>query len=160
MKIGVPNTLFSAYHLPYWQRLLSLLGVEAVISEPSRLATAQSGSKLLPHEFCLPVKVFLGQIVHLLEQDVDLVLLPTLSSRNRRNFFCPKLIGLPEIVRYTLGLDERFWFAPELNCNGLELEMVHLPQQRLIVPFQFRKIERQANDYWRTVLSRCQREKL
>ncbi|HEY8463607.1 MAG TPA: acyl-CoA dehydratase activase-related protein [Bacillota bacterium] len=160
MKIGLPNTLFAAYHLPYWHKILTLLQLEIVNAGPSNQKTAAAGSRLLPPEFCLPVKVFLGQILSLMEQKVDLILLPRMTSRCNTNFFCPKLLGLPDIVKYTVGLDERYWLAPKISCNGLQIRLEQPPQQKLTAPWQFKQIEDRANRYWQTVLQCCREEKL
>jgi predicted nucleotide-binding protein (sugar kinase/HSP70/actin superfamily) len=160
MKIGIPHSLFSAYHLPYWRKLLALLNLEIVMSEASNKTIADLGSKLLPHEFCIPVKVFVGHVVKLMEQKVELILLPFMNSAAQNNFFCPKLIGLFEIVKYSVGLDENCCFAPEIRCDGLQIKMTKLPRQKIIAPFRFRLLEREANGYWQQFLQRCQTEKL
>jgi predicted nucleotide-binding protein (sugar kinase/HSP70/actin superfamily) len=160
MKIGIPHSLFSAYHLPYWQKLLSALNLEMVTSEASNKTIADLGSKLLPHEFCIPVKVFVGHIVKLLEQKVDLILLPSMNSGNHDNFFCPKLIGLSDIVKHTVGLDEKRCFAPEIRCNGLQISMTKLPRQKITSSSRFRLIESQANRHWQNLLQQCQTDML
>ncbi|MGD8399514.1 MAG: acyl-CoA dehydratase activase-related protein [Bacillota bacterium] len=160
MKIGIPHSLFAAYHLPYWRKLLSGLNLEIVMSEASNKTIADLGSKLLPHEFCIPVKVCVGHIVKLMEQKVDLILLPSMNSGNRDNFFCPKLIGLSDIVKHTVGLDENCCFAPEINCNGLQINMTKLPQQKITSPSRFKQIESQANRYWQQFLRQCRTDKL
>jgi predicted nucleotide-binding protein (sugar kinase/HSP70/actin superfamily) len=156
MKIGIPHSLFSAYHLPYWQEFLALLNLEIVMSVESDKTIADLGAKLLPHEFCVPVKVFIGHIVKLMEQKVELILLPFLTSSNRNNFFCPKLIGLSDIVKNTVGLDEECFFTPELSCNGLQIKMVKPPRQKIVSRSQFKRSESQANAYWQNFLKQCQ----
>lgn len=51
MKIGIPSTLFGAYHLAYWYQFITLSGMEAVLSDESTKEIADQGGRLLPHEF-------------------------------------------------------------------------------------------------------------
>jgi predicted nucleotide-binding protein (sugar kinase/HSP70/actin superfamily) len=160
MKIGIPNTLFSSYHLPYWRQLLTLLNLETVLSDASTPEIAQIGGKLLPHEFCLPVKVFIGHIVNLVEKKVDRILLPFMNNPKKCNYSCPKLIGLADIVKYTVGLEERFFWSPEITCDGLQIKMTKIPQPKITAPAKFKQLESQANQYWETILRQCRAEKL
>jgi predicted nucleotide-binding protein (sugar kinase/HSP70/actin superfamily) len=160
MKLGIPNTLFSSYHLEYWCKFAALLNLEIVISEASNQTIADLGCRLLPHEFCLPVKVFMGHIVKLMEEKVDLLLLPIMSGRKRRDFFCPKLLGLAEIVKYSVGVDEECCFAPEISCNGLRIELIKPPRQKLVSGLRWRQIEGQADHYWQMRLRQCRTEKI
>lgn len=160
MKIGIPNTLFAAYHLPYWQQFLSHLGMEVVISDDSCKEMIDVGGKLIPHEFCVPVKAFLGHVANLMEKNVDLILVPRMISKQNRNFFCPKLIGLPEIVRHATGIDEAGLFSPEVICNGLYLKLIKYPNQKVKSNHEFRRAELQAKRYWEQTLAKCQKESL
>ena len=160
MKIGIPNTLFASYHFAYWQEFLRLLNVETVISSDSTKETADRGGKVIPPEFCVPVKVFMGHILDLMHKDVDLILVPKMKSRGNRNFFCPKLMGLTEIVKYAAGLAEERLFSPEMVCNGLHIQMTKLPDQK-IAPYPLMKIkELMANRYWEQQLAQCRLRKL
>lgn len=160
MKIGIPNTLFAAYHLPYWQQFLSHLGMEVVISDDSCKEMIDLGGKLIPHEFCVPVKAFLGHVVNLIERKVDLILVPRMTSKGNRNFFCPKLIGLPEIVRHATGIDDAGLFSPEVICNGLYLKLIKYPSQKVKSNHEFNRAEQQAKRYWEQTLMKCRQEYL
>jgi predicted nucleotide-binding protein (sugar kinase/HSP70/actin superfamily) len=160
MKIGIPTTLFWTYHASYWRKFFQLPNVETVLSEISNETTVLTGSRLLPHEFCLPMKVFMGHVVSLMEQKVDLILAPIMVSKNRRNFACPKLIGLTDIIKYTAGLSEKSLFAPIIDCQGMHLRMLSLPQQRIASPRQLKAAETQANRHWEQTLRQCREARL
>ncbi|MGE5582209.1 MAG: acyl-CoA dehydratase activase-related protein [Bacillota bacterium] len=160
MKIGIPNTLFAAYHLPYWQEFLGNLGMEVIVSGGSRQENVDAGGKLVPHEFCLPIKTFLGHVVDLITKNVDLILVPRMISKGKRNFFCPKLIGLPEIVKYAANLEDSYFFSPEIICNGLYLEMLKYPRLKTKSGSEFRKAEKQAQRFWEKILLKCRKEHL
>jgi predicted nucleotide-binding protein (sugar kinase/HSP70/actin superfamily) len=160
MKIGIPTTLFWSYHASYWRKFLQLPGLETVFSEVSSEATALTGSRLLPHEFCLPMKVFMGHVVNLMEQKVDLILTPVMTSKDRRNFACPKLIGLTDIIKYSAGLSEKSLFAPVINCQGVHIKMLSPPKQRIVAPAQLKTREAQANRHWEQTLRQCREARL
>lgn len=91
LKIGIPRTLFSSYHLTYWRQMITLSGMEAILSEESSKETAERGGRRLPHEFCIPIKVFIGHILNLLDKGVDQILLPRMITKGKANFFVPSL---------------------------------------------------------------------
>jgi predicted nucleotide-binding protein (sugar kinase/HSP70/actin superfamily) len=160
VRIGIPNTLFAAYHLPYWRHFLMECGAEVVLSPPSESAMADRGGKLIPPEFCIPIKIFMGHILSLLEQGVDLILVPRMNSRVKDNFFCPKFIGLPEIVKYAIRETDGRLLIPEVSCNGSHIRMLQLPGQPLAPPGRMRRAEQRANAAWEQLLARCRRERL
>lgn len=160
MRIGIPNTLFSSYHLAYWYQLITLSGMEAVLSDESTQEMADRGKRLLPHEFCLPIKLFIGHVLNLLDKDVDQILLPRMTSKGRANFFCPKLIGLPEIVRYTTNLEETRMFSPEIRYDGLHLQVTKFPSPCSVALRRMKIAARQANKAWEKLLITCREQHL
>ncbi len=160
MKIGIPGTLFSSYHLAYWQHLITISGMEAVISDPSDKDIANRGGRLLPHEFCIPVKVFIGHVLNLLEKGVDRILLPRMTTQGKANFFCPKLIGLPEIVRFSTGLGAERLFSPEIVCNGLDLRVIRFPDLGPVTLKRLKTAAGEANQVWKAMLAKCRSEGL
>ncbi len=160
LKVGVPKTLFASYNLSYWQRFLTLSGMEVVFSGESTKETADRGGRLLPHEFCIPIKIFMGHILDLLDKGVDQILLPRMTDRNKTNFFCPKLIGLPEIVKFSLNLEEKRFFSPEVICNGLNPKVVRFPVTAAASLQQMKRVEKQALKYWEETLDNCRKQQI
>ncbi len=134
--------------------------MEVIISDESAKKTADCGGKILPHEFCIPVKVFLGHVLNLLEKGVDQVLLPRMTNRGKNNYFCPKLIGLPEIVQYTTGLSPERMFSPEIICNGLQLKVTRFPKNEIFSVAKMKNAEQIANCDWEKILIQCRRERI
>lgn len=159
MKIGISNTLFGAIHLPYWQLFFSFLGLDVVIPGPSRKETVDCGGKLIPPEFCIPVKACLGQLVELMEKDVELILLPRMIQKGRRDFFCPKFTGLPELAKYSAGIEPGRLFSPEVICDGWQLRPIRY-SAAISPPGKLGKAAEQAGLYWNEILTRCRRERL
>jgi predicted nucleotide-binding protein (sugar kinase/HSP70/actin superfamily) len=160
MKIGIPGTLFAAYHLAYWYQFITLSGMEVVLSDESTKEIADQGGRVLPHEFCIPVKVFIGHILNLVEKGVDQILVPRMTTQGKSNYFCPKLIGLPEIVHYTTGLGEERMFSPEIICNGLQLRVTKFPAINSTTLRQMKVVAGQANKCWERILANCREQKI
>lgn len=160
IRIGIPTTLFSSYHLAYWYRFISLSGMEPVLSDESNEETADRGGRQLPHEFCVPIKVFLGHVLDLLDKGVYQILLPRMITQGKDNFFCPKLIGLPEIVRFTTGLGPERMFSPEIVCDGLSLRVTKLPDLGSDMIRRMKTAAIQANEDWERVLDKCRTQRL
>lgn len=160
LTIGIPDTLFSAYHLPFWRQLITLSGMETVLSDPSAKETATRGGKRLPHEFCVPIKVFVGHVLNLLEKGADQILLPRMTAPGKTNFFCPKLIGLPEIVRYSTGLRAERFFSPEVSCDGLSIRVSRFPGSGPAASWRMKAAARQANQLWESILAECRTKRL
>lgn len=160
LKIGIPNTLFSAYHLSYWQNFITLAGMETVLSGESTKEMADRGGRLLPHEFCIPIKVFMGHMLSLLEKDVDQILVPRMTDRKKSNFFCPKLIGLPDIVKFTMNLEEQMFFSPKVICNGPNPRVIRFPAIASVSSQRMRAVEKQARESWKKTLDNCRQHQI
>ncbi|MCK4592985.1 hypothetical protein KAU45_00695 [bacterium] len=112
LTIGVPRALDHFLHYPLVRELLTGLGFEVRLSGPTNRAIVDAGTTYTVTDACIPIKVFHGH-VHILLKGCDAIYLPRLVKvrrlrHHRRSFresFCPKFIGLPDIVRNVMGLE-------------------------------------------------------
>lgn len=102
MKIGLPRALLFYYYYPLWKKLFELLDVEVVLSQNSNKQLVEKGIKVTVPEICVPIKIFNGHVIDLLEQNVDMVFIPRFISVEKNYWFCPKFLGLPELVTYSV----------------------------------------------------------
>ena len=160
MRIGIPGTFFAAYHLPYWLSFFRALGMDCVVSGESSKKHADFGGKTLPHEFCLPVKVFMGHILDLLAEEVDLIFVPRMTGKGNNHFFCPRFTGLPELVKYGLHVCDNMILSPEVICNGIDLRILTFPHLPGLTGRHFKAAGDAANKEWKDVLGRCRLQKL
>ena len=100
MKIGIPRALLYYDHYPLWSTLLEALGHEVVLSPPTNKAILNRGVSLALDEACLPVKICYGHLAAV--RNVAALFLPRMVSEKAGTFLCPKLIGLPDMVRPSL----------------------------------------------------------
>ncbi len=97
MKVGIPRGLLFYRYFPLWETFFETLGVERVISPPTSEGTIREGSKRLPGDLCLPIKIFFGH-VESIWKGVDFLFVPRYISVEPDAYMCPKLMGLPDMV--------------------------------------------------------------
>ncbi len=100
MKIGIPKALLFYYYYPLWKTFFEELGFETVISQNTTKELVDKGIKVSVSDICVPIKIFNGHVINLLKQDVDYIFIPRMMNIRRGEFFCPKFMGLPDMVRY------------------------------------------------------------
>ncbi|MGE4282450.1 MAG: acyl-CoA dehydratase activase-related protein [Clostridia bacterium] len=115
MRIGLPRALLFYYYYPLWERLFQTLGAEIVISDVTSKSLIQKGIKVTVPEICLPIKIFNGHVIDLLSKDVDYIFIPRFVSIENSKWFCPKFIGLPELVKYTIEGTANKLLIAEIN---------------------------------------------
>lgn len=101
-KIGIPYALYFYEYYPLWRDFLTRLGAEVVLSKPTNKTILDLGIRSALSEICLPVKVFYGHVLSLANQ-VDYILIPRMVCIEKGAHFCPKIIGLPDMVKASLS---------------------------------------------------------
>jgi predicted nucleotide-binding protein (sugar kinase/HSP70/actin superfamily) len=81
-----------------WQTFFEELGAEVVVSPPTTQAMLAEGSARVVADTCLPVKVFLGHVLSLVEK-CDWIFIPAVRSVQNNVFNCSKFLGLPDMTR-------------------------------------------------------------
>jgi len=68
------------------------------VSEPTTRSVMDTGVSLTVTDACVPIKVAHGHVQALLDLGVDYVFVPRLISTNGRAVYCPKFLGLPDMI--------------------------------------------------------------
>lgn len=105
MKVGIPRALGYYNYYPFWFGFFQALGVEVIVSNPTTKQMIASGSALVVSETCLPVKVFIGHILNLLDKGVNAIYVPSIQSIDHKIYNCSKIRGLPDLVRNVVKKD-------------------------------------------------------
>jgi len=105
LKIGIPRALSYYTYYPFWFGFLSALGFEIVLSDKTTKAMMSSGSALVVSETCLPVKIYAGHILNLLDKGVDKILVPSIQSISPKIYNCSKIRGLPDLIKNVVKRD-------------------------------------------------------
>lgn len=101
MNIGIPQGLSYFEYYPMWQTFLTELGHNTILSGLTTKDILNKGVSSCVDDACLPVKVFHGHIVHLIDK-ADLIFIPRLVMMAPGEFICPKFIGLPEMIKNSI----------------------------------------------------------
>jgi predicted nucleotide-binding protein (sugar kinase/HSP70/actin superfamily) len=96
--VGVPRALLFHEYEAFLNAFFRALRVPVVTSPPTSTGILDAGTKLCNDECCLPVKVFFGHVASLAGK-CESILVPRVVSVARREYTCPKLLGLPDMVR-------------------------------------------------------------
>ncbi|MFC1957373.1 acyl-CoA dehydratase activase-related protein [Chloroflexota bacterium] len=98
IRIGIPRSLLYYQYSPMWQTFFEELGAEVVVSPPTTQAMLAEGSARVVADTCLPVKVFLGHVLSLVEK-CDWIFIPAIRSVRNNIYNCSKFLGLPDMTR-------------------------------------------------------------
>ena len=98
--IGIPRGMSYYGNYPFWHGFFSALGIKIVLSDPTTKQTMSDGSALVVTETCLPIKIYLGHILNLInKKGIKNIFVPSLQSIAPKIYNCSKIRGLPDLVR-------------------------------------------------------------
>ena len=98
MKVGIAASLLYYHYFYLWKTFFEELGVEVVVSSPTNKKIVENGVKKAVDDACLPVKLTFGHVMDLAGR-VDYLFIPRLVSLEPDAFTCPKIIGLPDMIK-------------------------------------------------------------
>lgn len=105
MEIGIPRALSFYNFYPFWYGFFTDLGIKIVLSDKTTKSTLSEGSSLVVSETCLPIKVYVGHVLNLLEKGVDKIFAPSIQSIAPKIYNCSKIRGLPDLIRNVVKKD-------------------------------------------------------
>ena len=105
MQVGIPRAMSYYNYFPFWYGFFNALDIEVVISAKTTKQTMSSGSALVVSETCLPVKVYVGHILDLLNKGVDKIFVPSIQSIDHKIYNCSKIRGLPDLIKNVVKKD-------------------------------------------------------
>ncbi|SDK14524.1 acyl-CoA dehydratase activase-related protein [Natronincola ferrireducens] len=118
MKIGIPQSLLYSYYYPFWKTYFEELGLEVVTTPATTKTIIDKGVKASVPEICVPIKVYIGHVLTLLEKEVDYIFIPRFVAIKKDQFFCPKFMGLPDMIRHSIhGIEEKM-IMPFINTKS------------------------------------------
>ncbi|MCG0275345.1 MAG: acyl-CoA dehydratase activase-related protein [Thermosediminibacteraceae bacterium] len=97
MKIGIPRALAYFAYYPFINTFFEKLGMEVVVSDPTSKEVIDAGVEDAVTDACVPVKLFHGHVKNLMGR-VDYIFVPRLVRVNSEATFCPKFLGLPDML--------------------------------------------------------------
>lgn len=97
--IGIPRALVYYNYIPFLSAFFENLGFEIVYSDYTTKKTLSEGASLVVTETCLPIKVYVGHVLNLIEKGVKNIFVPSIQSVAPKIYNCSKIRGLPDLIR-------------------------------------------------------------
>jgi len=98
IKVGIPRALLYYQYYPMWKTFFEELGAEVVVSLPTTQTMFASGASRVVADTCLPVKIFLGHVLSLVDK-CHYIFIPAIRSVKRKAYNCSKFLGLPDMTK-------------------------------------------------------------
>jgi predicted nucleotide-binding protein (sugar kinase/HSP70/actin superfamily) len=159
MKVGIPSALVTPYYITFWRSFFANLGVEVVESGPTTQAILNRGTRYAVPDICAPIKIYLGHVATLLEAGVDRIYTPRFVTIRQGDTFCPKFLGLPEMLHYSIPGS-----GPHLLAHSLEARNDNIATEKnyLKLGLEFgkdragvRESIAKAGEVWRSFRNLC-----
>ncbi|MBR1753563.1 hypothetical protein IJ732_01890 [bacterium] len=99
MKIGIPRAMSFYENYPFFYGFFKALGIDIVLSDKTTKKTLSMGASLVVTETCLPIKIFVGHVLNLIEKGIDKIFVPSIQSIEPKIYNCSKIRGLPDLIR-------------------------------------------------------------
>lgn len=99
VTIGLPRGLLHYHYGTVWTNFFTNLGANVLVSGETTKNTLTQGDVL--DEVCVPLKVYFGHAAELCSH-VDYLFVPRIVSVSAGDYNCPKIIGLPDMLRNRL----------------------------------------------------------
>ena len=99
MVVGMPRAMSFYDNYPFYYGFFSDLGIKIVLSDITTKQTLSAGSSLVVTETCVPIKVYVGHVLNLIEKGIDKIFIPSLQSIAYKIYNCSKIRGLPDLIR-------------------------------------------------------------
>lgn len=101
IKVGIPRALFYYTYYPMWQAFFNDIGVRVVTSSKSTKQILDKGVRESLADACVPIKLFFGHILDIKDR-VDTLYIPRVVCLNGKTVYCPKFLGLPDMIRHSV----------------------------------------------------------
>jgi predicted nucleotide-binding protein (sugar kinase/HSP70/actin superfamily) len=98
VRIGIPRALLYYQYYPMLHTFFQELGAEVVLSPTTTQSIMAEGSARVVADTCLPVKVFLGHVLNLVNR-CDYIFIPAIRSLELKAYSCAKFLGLPDMTK-------------------------------------------------------------
>lgn len=154
MRIGVPKALLYYYYGPFWVKFFEELQIEVVVSEETNKNIIDKGVKESVPEICVPVKIFVGHALELLDQGVDYIFVPRMVTISEGEYFCPKFTGLPDLMIHGIKEMEDKILTCHIKSEDDDISdyqnYLSMAEKLNVTEEQMKNAAQVAGDYWRT----------
>jgi len=131
LRIGIPRGLGIYEDYPFWCTLLTLCGMEVVLSHGSTNAVYEKGIRtVVADNICFPAKLMHGHVIDLIDKKVDRILYPWVVFENKEDdasgnsYNCPIVSGYSDVLRSSIDPEGKYGIpldSPVINFNDKKL---------------------------------------
>lgn len=101
IKVGIPASLLYFLYYPMWRTFFNELGVQVVTSGKTTKNILDQGTREALADACVPIKLYYGHVIDIKDR-VDYLFIPRVVCLNRKTVYCPKFLGLPDMIRCSI----------------------------------------------------------
>ena len=151
MAIGIPRGMSFYNDYPFYYGFFTDLGIKIVLSDITTKQTMSAGSSLVVTETCLPIKIYIGHVLNLLDKGIDKILVPSIQSIAPKIYNCSKIRGLPDLVRNVVKRD--FTMIEATLDKSEKNQGLYEFLSEMVAPFgitDINKIKKASKAGWRT----------
>ena len=151
MIIGIPRGMSFYHNYPFYYGFFTDLGIKIVLSDMTTKQTMSDGSALVVTETCLPIKVYIGHVLNLLNKGIDKIFVPSIQSIAPKIYNCSKIRGLPDLVRNVIKKD--FTIIEATLDKSEKAQGLYEFLAEIVAPFgifDMEKIKKASKAGWRT----------
>ena len=151
MTIGIPRGMTFYNDYPFYYGFFTDLGIKIELSDITTKQTMSAGSSLVVTETCLPIKIYIGHVLNLLNKGVDKILVPSIQSIAPKIYNCSKIRGLPDLVRNVVKRD--FTMIEATLDKSEKNQGLYEFLSEMVAPFgitDMAKIKKASKAGWRT----------
>lgn len=121
MRIGIPQSMLYYDFHELFKEFFKNLDIEVIESPKTNIDILNQGVIHCVDEACLPIKIFHGHVIYLKDK-VDYIFIPRIISSHKKEYYCPKQLGLADMVRHSVSdisnlLDPIIYFDKEKNIR-------------------------------------------
>jgi predicted nucleotide-binding protein (sugar kinase/HSP70/actin superfamily) len=101
VRVGIPRALYYYRYFLFWETYFETLGFDVVVSRPSHRGLIEEGFKFADDDNCIPMKMAFAHTLNIKDR-IDFLFLPRFLSVDGKTCSCPRLAGLPEMLKYSI----------------------------------------------------------
>lgn len=146
--IGIPRSLYTYEHFPFWRTFWEKLGFKIVLSGRTNQKVIHDSIESVKAETCFPVKIVHGHVTDLIERGADYIFLPSTITVNfkqhgfNNSHTCPLVQAIPYIIKSAIDLSHHNveLLEPSVHFqrgfNFVAKELTQYMGTRLNLPFR------------------------
>lgn len=117
MTIGIPRALYYYIYYPMWEKFFNELNIKIALSPKTNKRILDLGINYSIDEICISIKLFHGHVKYLIDQGVDYIFIPRVLYEEKYKSNCPKLLGLPDLIKDSLDIQDSKILSPKIYLN-------------------------------------------